>query len=198
MDRNAGRGTEKVDLRAMMVARRRAIPEKSRIEMDLAVASHLFTLPEVICADHIHLYLSISAFAEVDTAFIVDGLTVMQKRLSVPVVRDGELLSALYHKGDLLRTAQFGQPEPEVCSVVDESDLELVLLPLLAFDSRGYRLGYGKGLYDRFLQRLSKQGVHPFRVGLSYLQQRVDTLPVDPWDEPLDAVVYEDGCIRFT
>ena len=198
MDQNEGRGIEKVDLRAMMIARRRAIPEKLRFQMDVAIASHLVTLPEVICAHHIHLYLSITAFAEVDTALIVDGLTAMHKRLSVPVVRNGDLLSALYHKGDLLRTAQFGQPEPDVYSAVDESDLDLVLLPLLAFDSRGYRLGYGKGLYDRFLQRLGKQGVHPFRVGLSYLQQRIDTFPVDPWDEPLDAVIYEEGCIRFT
>lgn len=198
MDQNAGRGTEKVALRAIMVARRRAIPEKIRMRMNESIASHLLALPEVIDAHHIHLYLSIAASAEVDTALIVDGLTAMHKRISVPVVQNGALLSALYHQGDALRTAQFGQPEPEVCSVVDESDLELVLLPLLAFDSKGYRLGYGKGLYDRFLQRLSKQGVHPFRAGLSYLQQRVDMLPVDPWDEPLDAVVYEDGCIRFT
>jgi len=182
----------------MMVARRRVIPEKLRTQMDEAIANHLVTLPEVISAHHIHLYLSITAFAEVDTALIVDGLTAMHKRLSVPVVQNGDLLSVLYHKGDALRTAQFGQPEPEVRSVVDESDLDLVLLPLLAFDSRGYRLGYGKGFYDRFLQRLGKRGVRPFRAGLSYFRQKIDTLPVDPWDESLDAVVYEDGCIRFT
>jgi len=182
----------------MMVARRRGIAEKLRIEMDLAIANHLIMLPEVICAHHVHLYLPIPAFAEVDTALIVDGLTAMHKRLSVPFVRNGDLLSALYQKGDVLRTAKFGQPEPDVYAAVDESDLDLVLLPLLAFDSRGYRLGYGKGLYDRFLHRLGNRGVYPFRVGLSYLQQRIDTLPVDPWDEPLDAVVSEDGCIRFT
>lgn len=198
MDQNAGRGTEKVDLRAIMVARRRAIPEKVRIRMDESIAGHLLALPEVIGAHHIHLYLSIPASAEVDTALIIDGLTAMHKRLSVPVVHNGTLLSAGYHKGDALGTAQFGQPEPRHRSVVDESDLDLVLLPLLAFDSRGYRLGYGKGFYDRFLQRLGKQGVRPFRAGLSYLQQKIDMLPVDPWDEPLDAVVFEDGCIRFT
>ena len=76
--------------------------------------------------------------------------------------------------------------------------LDVVLLPLLAFDEKGCRLGYGKGFYDRFLKRLSERGVNPCRIGLSFFQQRVDKLPSDPWDEPLDAVVHEQGIIRYT
>jgi len=198
MAQDAGRYDEKVDLRAVMVARRRFIPEQLRRVKDAAIARHLFMLPEVTRACHIHLYLSMPELGEVDTLPIVDGLAAMQKRLCVPVVQNGDLLSALYNKGDVLLRATTGQPEPSVCSVVDDSDLDLVLVPLLAFDGRGYRLGYGKGMYDRFLQRLFNRGVKPFRAGLSYLQQRLDELPVDLWDEPLDAVVHEDGCIRFT
>ncbi len=198
MDRNANIAIEKKAFRAIMIARRRSITETSRIAMSRSIAGHVIGLPEVLNAFSIHLYLSIPVLAEVSTAPIIDELSVHDKKLSVPVIRNGELISAAYKKGDSLRKAQFGQPEPEVLSFVDESHLDVVLLPLLAFDEKGCRLGYGKGFYDRFLKRLSERGVNPCRIGLSFFQQRVDKLPADPWDEPLDAVVHEHGIIRYT
>ena len=81
--------------------------------------------------------------------------------------------------------------------MVDESNLDVLLMPLLAFDEKGFRIGYGKGFYDRFLHRLSRQGIAPCRIGLSFFQQKVDALPVDSWDEPLDGIVHEEGIIRF-
>ena len=145
MDRNANIAIEKKAFRAIMIARRRSITETSRIAMSRSIAGHVIGLPEVLNAFSIHLYLSIPVLAEVSTAPIIDELSVHDKKLSVPVIRNGELISAAYKKGDSLRKAQFGQPEPEVLSFVDESHLDVVLLPLLAFDEKGCRLGYGKG-----------------------------------------------------
>ena len=198
MDPNANIAIEKTALRAIMIARRRSISENSRIAMSWAIAEHVIRLPEVLNARFIHLYLSISVLAEVSTAPIIDKLSVNDKKLSVPVIRKGDLISAAFKKGDSVRKAQLGQLEPEELSSVDESHLDVVLLPLLSFDEKGCRLGYGKGFYDRFLKRLSERGVNPCRIGLSFFQQRVDELPADPWDEPLDAVVHENGIIRYT
>jgi 5-formyltetrahydrofolate cyclo-ligase len=198
MDRNANIAIEKKALRAIMIARRRSITETSRIAMSWSIAGHVIGLPEILNAGSVHLYLSIPALAEVSTAPIIDELAVMNKQLSVPVIRNGNLVSAAFKKGDSLRKGQFGQLEPVVPSFLDESHLDIVLLPLLAFDEKGYRLGYGKGFYDRFLKRLSERGVNPCRIGLSFFRQRVDELPADPWDEPLDAVVHEHGIIRYT
>ena len=198
MDPNAHITIEKKALREIMIARRRSITENSRIAMSLSIAEHVIGMPEVLNASSIHLYLTIAVLAEVSTAPIIDSQLVNNKKLSVPVIRHGNLIAAAFRKGDSLRKAQFGQLEPEVLSFVDESHLDVVLLPLLAFDEKGYRLGYGKGFYDRFLKRLSEKGVNPCRIGLSFFQQRVDELPVDPWDEPLDAVVHEHGIIRYT
>jgi 5-formyltetrahydrofolate cyclo-ligase len=196
MGRDATLAAEKAALRMEMIARRRSLPQKSRDAMSRAIADYIMALPEIVHARHIHLYLSIPAFAEVCTSVIIDRLTGMDKQLSVPVIRNGELFSAAFRKGDALCSAQFG-PEPEMISIVNESHLDVVLMPLLAFDERGYRIGYGKGFYDRFLQRLSQQGVTPCRFGLAFLQQKVDAVPADSWDEPLDGVVHEDGIIRF-
>lgn len=197
MDRGRTLVTEKAALRLVMIARRQSLLEESRDSKSKAIAHHVLTLNEIINARHINLYLSISTIAEVSTTAIVDGLAAMDKPLSVPVIQNGELLSAAFRKGDTVREAQFGQPEPEELSIVDESNLDVMLIPLLAFDERGYRIGYGKGFYDRFLQRLSRQEITPCRIGLSFLQQKVDAVPVDSLDEPLDVIVHEHGIIRF-
>ncbi len=197
MERDATLAAEKAALRIKMIERRRLIPEKSRIEMSEAIAGYVITLTEVVNARHLHLYLSIPASGEVCTSVIVDRLTAMNKQLSVPVVRNGELLSAVFRKGDPVKPAQFGQPEPVNFSIADESTLDVVLMPLLAFDERGFRIGYGKGLYDRFLQRLSQHALPPCRIGLAFFQQKVDAVPADSRDEALDGIVYEEGIIRF-
>ncbi len=198
MEPNAAVAIQKTALRARMLASRRSIPLHLRTEMSMAIAGHVLRLPEMLTAHSVHLYLSMPSHAEVDTASIVEGLSEIGKEISVPVIREGKLISAIYRKGEPLHPAQFGQPEPEVVSMADESQLDVVLIPLLCFDEKGYRLGYGKGLYDSFLQRLSRQGRNPCRIGLSFSQQMVDELPVNQWDEALHSVVHEHGIIRFT
>jgi 5-formyltetrahydrofolate cyclo-ligase len=188
---------EKAALRVMMIALRRSLSEQSREAMSMAISRHLLALPEVVNARHIHVYLSIPGSAEVGTSAIIEGLASMGKLLSVPVIRNGELLTAAFEKGSALRPAQFGQPEPDEVKVADESNLDMVLMPLLAFDERGHRIGYGKGFYDRFLRRLLLKGITPCRIGLSFLQQKVDAVPADSRDELLDGVVHEHGIIRF-
>jgi len=197
MERDATLAVEKAAMRTTMIARRRSISEKSRISMSAAIAGYVMTQEEVLNARHIHLYLSIPDSGEVCTSAIIDRLTAMKKQLSVPVVRNGELLSATFRMGEHVRPAQFGQPEPVEPSIADESTLDVVLMPLLAFDERGFRLGYGKGFYDRFLQRLSQQKVTPCRIGLAFLLQKVDAVPADFCDEALDGIVHEEGIIRF-
>lgn len=198
MVRDANIVLEKAALRATMMAQRRSIPEISRFEMSQLIAGYVMGIPEVVKAHHISLYLTIASHAEVFTAPIVESLAGMDKQLSVPVICDGELVSVAFRKGEVLRCSPFGLWEPENIRMVAEPDLDIVLLPLLAFDGRGFRLGYGKGFYDRFLKRISAGGAHPFRIGLSFTLQMVSELPVDPWDEPLDAVVHEGGVLQFT
>ncbi len=198
MDRDGNIALKKAALRVAMVDRRRSIPEPLRVEMNREIAARLLALPELLTVRHIHIYLSHQALAEVDTVQIIEALAVMKKRLSVPLVRVGDISSAQYHPGDEVKATLAGYPEPAVYTEADESDLDLVVVPLLSFDARGYRLGYGKGMYDRFFCRLSCSGLTPVRLGVSYLQQQCEKLPVDPWDEPLDAVVHQAGIIRYT
>ncbi len=196
MDPDIALAAEKAILRVEMIARRRSLPDKSRNAKSEAIADYVMSMQEVVNARHIHLYLSIPALAEVSTLAIIDKLAAMDKELSVPVIRNGELISAFFRKSATLLPTQFGY-EPTEVSVMDESDLGVVLMPLVAFDKRGNRIGYGKGFYDRFLKRLLQQGITPCRIGLSFLLQEVDLVPANSWDQPLDGVVHEQGIIRF-
>lgn len=91
-------------------------------------------------------------------------------------------------------TGRMSIPEPD--AKARERRPDLILVPLLAFDRNGYRLGYGGGYYDRYLsEHRAKRSVRA--VGIAYAGQQVDALPHDDFDEKLDAVVTETQVIRF-
>jgi 5-formyltetrahydrofolate cyclo-ligase len=86
----------------------------------------------------------------------------------------------------------YGLREPDGPPVT-VSEVDLVLVPLLAYDTTGNRLGSGKGFYDRFLAAHPKLGEHAVIMGVAYSAQCVDALPTEPHDHPLDALVTELG-----
>ena len=79
--------------------------------------------------------------------------------------------------------------------VSEPRSFDLILLPLLAFDAQGHRLGQGGGYYDRYLQTLA--AAKPLRVGIAFHFQAVDYLPAEHFDEKLHAVVTERGVFKF-
>ena len=116
-------------------------------------------------------------------------------RLALPVMigKAQPLLMRAWSPGDAMEAAAWGIAEPTADK--PEVDPEIVLVPLLAFDARGYRLGYGGGFYDRTLARLrAKQPV--VAIGLAYDEQKVDEVPVEAYDQRLDWVLTPSGPLR--
>lgn len=74
---------------------------------------------------------------------------------------------------------------------------EIVIVPMLAFDRRGGRLGYGGGFYDRTLEQLRTQGA-VLAIGFAYAAQEIDTVPTEDTDQPLDLIITEQGVIEIT
>ncbi len=119
-----------------------------------------------------------------------------KKQCYLPVLdADKQLAFFRYDKRDPLKENQYGIPEPvnrdaQIAAV----DLDLVILPLLAFDEHGNRLGTGGGYYDRTFSVLhDKQQKKPFMLGVGYALQQADNLPADEWDIRLDGVLTEKG-----
>jgi 5-formyltetrahydrofolate cyclo-ligase len=115
--------------------------------------------------------------------------------LALPVMqgKGQRLLFRAYEPGDPLVKAVWGIPEPAPGKAVIEPDI--VLAPLVAFDARGYRLGYGGGFYDRTLTALrAKKPI--LAIGIAYSEQQVDAVPHEPYDQKLDWVLTPSGAIR--
>jgi 5-formyltetrahydrofolate cyclo-ligase len=114
--------------------------------------------------------------------------------LCLPRAHAGTLSFHAWKPGDPLVAGRMGIPEPD--AKARERRPDLLLVPLLAFDRLGYRLGYGAGYYDRYLsEHRARRSVKA--VGIAYAGQQYDALPVQDFDEPLDAVVTETQVIRF-
>ena len=113
--------------------------------------------------------------------------------LALPAIVEGKLVFRAWVPGMQLKRVGFGlsEPGPEA----KEVDPDILFVPLLAFDQKGYRIGYGKAFYDGGLSRLrAKKRI--VAVGLAFDEQCVETVPTEPHDQKLDYVITEEG-VRF-
>ena len=129
---------------------------------------------------------------EIDSWPLLRRLKAAGARLALPVAVNARspLVFRAYEAGDPLEPDASRTPAPAVGA--PELVPDLVIAPLLAFDRSGYRLGLGAGYYDRTLAALRRQG-RVWAIGLAYAGQELDPLPIEPHDEPLDAILTENG-----
>ncbi len=111
------------------------------------------------------------------------------KRCYLPVVTGKSLEFRRYERGRLLCRNRFGIPEPHATHQRAAHQLDVILMPLVAFDEGCNRLGMGAGFYDRALAAREKN--IPLRIGVAHELQKIAQVPTDPWDIPLHAVVTE-------
>ena len=113
--------------------------------------------------------------------------------LPAVVARKGPLVFRVWQPGMDLERGALGTSHPPAATAMVTS--RVLLAPLLAFDSEGYRLGYGGGYYDRTLAEL--RGAGPvLAIGIAYAAQQVDKAPRTEYDQPLDWIVTEEGAIK--
>jgi len=132
---------------------------------------------------------------EIDPRPLMEALAGRGIGLALPAIRAaGQPLDfRTWRPGDPLRPAGFGTQEPLPAAPLVQP--ALLLVPLLAFDAEGYRLGYGGGFYDRSLALLRRAG-DILAVGVAFAAQQVARVPREPTDQPLDLVVTEQAVVR--
>jgi 5-formyltetrahydrofolate cyclo-ligase len=132
--------------------------------------------------------------AEADPFPLMAALAGQGHPLCLPRTEGKAIVFRAWKPGDPLVIGRMNIPEPD--AKAKERRPDLLLVPLIAFDRRGYRLGYGAGYYDRYLsEHRAKRTIRA--VGIAYAGQAVDELPHEVHDQPLDAVVTEERVIRF-
>ena len=176
------------------LARRDALSLDWRIEKSLEIAEvgvrELAVMPGEVVSGFMPMR------SEVDVRPLMAAIAEKGARICVPAILDKTTIEFReLVRGAPLIDMGFGTVGPGPEAVVLEPTL--MLMPLAAFDSRGHRIGYGAGYYDRAIDRLHQKGIKPRLVAIAWDCQEIDTVPDEDHDVQLDAALTESGLRRF-
>lgn len=182
----------KSELRDQLRAQRRKIAASQRRSADFRICTTLRRIPSYQQATTIALYLQHDGEPSLSGLFDDSG-----KRFVVPVIRGTRMRFAWLRNMRHMHKNRFGIAEPVRQTYIPTSAIDVVLLPVVGFDSVGNRLGMGGGYYDRhFSYMLSRRlFFRPQLIGVAYEIQHVNQLPHEVWDVPLRGIVTE-RCYR--
>ena len=183
----------KKELRTKYKILRDGLTEADVESMSLAMATHALDLP-IWDADYFHLFMPIAAKKEVDTTALMPVLMGRDKSVVLPKIVEGRLKHYLLQDSTRLAVNDWGIPEPVSGIEVLPAQLQVVFVPLLAFDQRGHRVGYGKGMYDAFLGQCAPEVI---KVGLSFFEAEPEFSEVYPTDISLDFCMTPKKIYRF-
>ncbi|MCD6045595.1 MAG: hypothetical protein K0R48_758 [Gammaproteobacteria bacterium] len=187
---------DKKSLRREFRAKREAVTAVEREIASTALVQQLYTQDWFQNKQSFALYSAMAS--EIDTQPLITALWQHQKSCYLPrITPDNTLVFAQYHADTVLIPNRFGIAEPIASAPLCEiSDLDIIFIPVVAFDEEGHRLGMGAGYYDKTLADLRKQKKRPLLAGLAYALQRANHISHDAWDVSLDIVVTEQGVQR--
>ncbi len=144
-------------------------------------------LPFINC---VHTYLASLKLCEPDTARIIRHLQLKNPFLKIGVpkidIRSGILMNYYFDKGVEMIQNTFGIEEPKKGDLIPETEIDLILIPMLAFDKKGNRVGFGKGYYDKFLSHCKPAAL---KIGLSFFE------PVDKIEDIITVDIPLDFCV---
>lgn len=136
--------------------------------------------------EYLHTYLPIHSNKEVDTFPVVNFLEFINPGLQVVIpktnMQTNTLVNYLYNDNTILNENKYGIMEPDGGEIVDADMIDMILVPLLAFDEKGHRVGYGKGYYDRFLSQCREDVI---KIGLSFFEDADHIDDTGEFDIPL-------------
>ena len=186
---------DKPSLRQLALANRQALPALEAARLAQSVARHFNDHPILAEADDVAGYAAMRQ--EMDVFPILASLAMRGRRTALPrcAGRDTSLTFHRWRAGEALVNHPLGMKEP----MPDAPPLApaLVLVPLLAFDRSGHRLGYGGGYYDRTIAMLRQMPNPPLIIGVGYDFQEVPELPAEAHDVKLDGILTELGVSMF-
>lgn len=158
------------------------------------VAAQIIMLPEFDHHKKIACYYPIKE--ELDCLVVMKALHAARFSLSLPIIVGTEkpLAFRLWDMRSDLLDGPFGTKEP----VGAEEEPEIILAPMVAFDGKGARLGYGGGYYDRTIEGLRLTNPSIVVIGLAFENQKLASIPVDSYDQPMDMVITEKTTYRFS
>ena len=185
---------EKRKLREAMLAKRMQLPHAAMLSASQSVARHFADHPILAFSQSFAGYRAMRG--ELDVMEIFKVMERYDKQTALPYITpEKTLVYRSWKLADPLVRHELGMEEPsaEAAEIVPE----IILVPLLAFDGEGYRLGYGGGYYDRTIEIMRELPKPPLFVGVGFSMQEVNLVPTNEQDAPLDGVLTELGVSMF-
>ena len=185
----------KKELRQKYKALRNQLSEEDLEEMSLAIANKVLTLP-IWEKNYFHIFLSIIEHKEVNTEYILHLLSGKDKEIIISKsdFETREMTHFLLTDNTKIKKNQYNIPEPVDGIDVPTRKIDVVFVPLLAFDKSGHRAGYGKGFYDKFLTECRSETI---KIGLSFFEAEEKIEDVFESDVKLDYCVTPNEVYEF-
>lgn len=182
---------DKKSIRKEILSKRGALKAETLLDAGLTALKDISSLDQYQNAKTLMVYMDFRG--EVPTDILIAHALSLGKKLVLPLTDKDfniipyEVVPKDDSIEDSLSLSSFGilEPNPKVCKLADPSTIDMVIVPGVAFDLTGNRLGYGKGCYDRFLPKLRPE---VFKLGLAHQVQLVRELPTDDTDIRMDAI----------
>jgi 5-formyltetrahydrofolate cyclo-ligase len=188
-------GSEKRKTRHEFLALRNRMDATSAVVCSIGIFAGIKKISAYEKAKTVMFYLSCGS--EVVTDFMINSAFCSGKAVIVPAIKnfgDGNMYAVKISRLEDACLSVYGIRQPEINSgnIVEKADIDLVFVPGLAFDIKGYRTGYGKGYYDRWLKGVPFEKI----VGLAYDFQLTNQLPIEKYDLPVGIIVTEKRIIQ--
>lgn len=185
----------KVVLRKTYKLLRESLTQDKIEDLSLAIANQLLAL-KIWDKSFYHLFLSIETQKEINTEYVLNILAGKDKNviISKSNFEDFSMIHYLLTDSTKIKKNDYDIPEPVDGIEIKSSQLDVVFIPLLAFDKTGNRIGYGKGFYDRFLAQCLPETI---KIGLSFFEAEAETFEVSEDDVKLDYCVTPKRVYRF-
>lgn len=174
---------QKKELRKLIRQRKAEHTAKEKAEMSARICRQVLTDPHWAKANTVFLYHALTD--EVDTTMLIDAAMHEGKTVLLPVI-DGDDLRLKIHTG-ATQTGSYSIQEPIGEEFTCYKEIALAIVPGMAFDKKGNRLGRGRGFYDRTLPKLAEA----YKIGLCFPFQFLESIPSEAYDIKMDAVLYD-------
>lgn len=180
----------KAQLRKELKAKRKSIADKS--ERDRKISDNLLSFELYKKAETVLFFAALDDEINIDAC--IKTAIESGKRVALPVCTDKNGNMKFFYINSLsdIKTGFFGVREPDVdfCDEIKDFSSSICIVPAIAYDKKGFRLGYGKGYYDRFLKNYTSHS-----IGLCYNELIKDELPIGEYDIPVDYIICENGVL---
>jgi 5-formyltetrahydrofolate cyclo-ligase len=174
---------------------RKALSKTQVEDNSLAIANKLLSL-DIWNNTFYHIFLTIEEQKEINTDYILNILSGKDKNIVISKsnFEDYSMTHYLLTDNTRIKKNTYNIPEPIDGIEIPSSQLEVVFIPLLAFDNTGHRIGYGKGFYDRFLAQCKPETI---KIGLSFFEAEAETIEASEDDIKLDYCVTPNRVFQF-